>query len=224
MRDLYDPDLESRFLATKKFARDRKRCLVWPRACWGSGNAWIIFVGPSPGAPRDAKHPWPGGPNRPADDHAEISLHACDINFGAGDSRGKRWMSLIDEFTGCRDYTTALTAVCNLDWSQHADQTLVPDEYLRDGCVVVDRIIKATRPRIVAAMTVPVWDHLLAFYGAKATEEVPYDGFLRSPRRLHLFDGFDTFLVKVRHPSRPIPRVEREAYRRFVAECIPRDA
>ena len=58
MNSIHHPDLHMRFLATEEFQRNgNKREETWPRACWGSANAWIVLVGPSPGAPKDANKP-----------------------------------------------------------------------------------------------------------------------------------------------------------------------
>src|SRR5437879_4687969 len=155
MDDLYHPNIGMRYLATERFQNDgKKHEEFWPRACWGSANAWIVLVGPSPGAPMDPKNPWPGGPKRPVDDHAQISLSASVVDFPNGRYRNERWMSLIDQFTGNRKHTLALAAICNLDWQQQTDQDSIPDERLRDGCTVVEKVINETRPRIVAALTV----------------------------------------------------------------------
>jgi len=223
MHNLYDPDLAARFVATEEFQNDgKRRDEQWPRACRGAANAWIILVGPSPGAPVDAEHPWPGGPNRLRDGQATISLHATAIDFANGKNRNQRWMTLIDQFTRDRKFTVALAAICNLDWQEQANAALVPEEYLRAGCGGVDQVIKTTKPRIVAALTVRVWDHLAAFYRNlnKIAEEIPCAGMRRNPLRLRLFEAFDTFLIKVRHPSWPVPLTERQAYNQFVKDRV----
>jgi len=221
MNNLHDADPQKRFLATTEFlSSGNKVDEKWPRACWGSANAWIILVGPSPGAPRDPNNRWPGGPNRPEDDYASISLQASLINFADGKGRNERWMSLVDAFTGDRKLTEALRAVCNLDWGQKANQNEVKDEYLLLGLPVLDKIIRKTEPRIVAAMTVKVWNLLSEFYRGKIEMKVPCCGLKRNPLRLRIFEGFDTFLIKTRHPSRPISKLEKDAYRQFAKDHL----
>jgi hypothetical protein len=129
-------------------------------------------------------------------------------------------MSLIDQFTGDRKYTIALTAVCNLDWQQQSNQALVPEEHLRLGCRVVDGIIRQTQPKIVAALTVKVWELPSEHYRDATEGEIPCVGLTRSPLRLSLFKEFDTFLIKVAHPSRPVRGTEKSAYRQFAKEHL----
>jgi hypothetical protein len=222
MNDIHDPDLQRRFLATKEFQFDgNKLDEKWPRACWGSANAWIILVGPSPGAPKDANNSCPREPDRPDDSCASISLQAGHIDFPNRKNRNVLWRSLIDQFTGCnKEYTEALTGICNLDWVEQANQSLVQEKYLRQGCLVVDRIIRKTKPRVVAAMTVRVWDLLSEYYRQNIEAEVPSCGLKRNPLRLRIFQEFETFLIKTRHPSWPISSVEKDAYRRFAKDHL----
>jgi hypothetical protein len=226
MDDLYHRDLPTRFQATERFVSDEK-CLIEarPRGCWGSANAWIILVGPSPGGAKDANSSWHGGPGRPMDkNQARISSKAGTITFQDGKNRNERWMRLIDDFTGDRKYTSALTAVCNLDWGNQKNEALIPQAWLEAGCPVVGEIIQKSKPRVIAAMTVIVWDNLVKYYEAAKREVVVCEGLKRNPVRLRLFEEFDTFLIKVRHPSYPIPKTEREIFRQFASKHVTNPA
>lgn len=223
---LYDSELHVRYKATCEYVANGNAMKdKWERGCWGSLNGWIMLVGPSPGKADSTDDQWSGGADieRPKDEISTISKHAGIINFPSNQARNKKWTNLIVDFVKERDYAEALTTVCNLDWGHNPDQRKIAAKDLRAGCpVVFDKIVK-TKPMIVAAMTVSVWEILLVHFTTICSPASQYayivplsyeTSLKRKPLLVKIRDNDHPFLfIKVSHPSRPIPAIERQEYR-----------
>ena len=226
--NLYDPDINLRYKATCEYeVREEILTAKWERACWGSLNGWIMLIGPSPGKADSQNEKWSGGIDveRPKDETAVISSKAGVIDFNSNKARNKKWTNLILDFVDKVEYAEALTTVCNLDWGHNSSQSNIPLDYLRQGCTVVFDKIVQTKPRIVAAMTVSVWEILLDHFNnvCSPNTEAAYitplalnTNLKRSPMIVKVRENDNAFLfMKLRHPSRPIPTKERHEYRKI---------
>jgi D-glycero-D-manno-heptose 1,7-bisphosphate phosphatase len=151
--ELYSPDIECRYEAAQLYKGIRLPEPM-PRGCFGSANAFLALIGPSMGKAGMNESVEPGGVNRPKGEDMKIGYHP-HFNF----KRGLLWKELSAALLGDDRYVYDLTAVLNLDWSHEPDAKNVPPNHLRSGFDEhVWPALLAIKPRIVCALTNPVWD------------------------------------------------------------------
>lgn len=209
--DLYSPTVELRYQATPETHAPLEG--RWPRGCTGAGNAFLVLLGPSmgkemPGGLREA-----GGANRPYRDPIAVGRNV--IEFEGLGSRGPRWNRLCAALLGNCQYTAALTALVNLDWSHEPDEKKVPQAHLVSGFHDhIWKLLVQLRPRIICALSRRVWDTVapevrqfeVACFPKCPVEPIEPRLRLRVVPMIVRIPGcdFDTMLIKPHnHPSRP---------------------
>jgi hypothetical protein len=201
---LFSPVLDDRYQATIKATENECRKL-WPNACWGAANGWLMLLGPSPGGADKDETVRPGGANRPMDSEVSIGPCAGRIHFDSNQGRNRRWDRLREAVFGDLDHADALTTLANLDWGHNADHRSIPDAYLSMGCASVFEVMKQAKPRVIITLVRRTWDILLPFLESRQAIVPGYASatgldcrLLRLPE-----NGAQTLLLRSpQHPSR----------------------
>ena len=204
--DRYSPNVERRYQAAIAEGGTFLATQM-PFACFGSANAFLALIGPSMGgaAPNDSVQP--GGANRPAGNPMRIGYYP---HFNWQRARSDRWRRLSTALLGSDRYVDHLTAVLNLDWGHQSKATNVRDAYLQPGFSdYVWPAILQIKPRIVCALTNPVWQTIeptIRQFTVTSPPSVPSG--LPIPKQPILFRlpdaGFTSMLLKAHnHPSQP---------------------
>lgn len=179
---------------------------VFPRACWGSLNAFLVVIGPSPGAPNPGQERWPGGRDRPVDQNVSTGDGLGDNPFGDSNRRrANRWNKVLRTAFLDERQKDQLTALFNLDWGHAESASKVPSHALAEGCPIVYRCLERVKPRVVIALT---WSVFRTFHHYMLST----DGIDCSPVRADCLTsaivrlngtGFDTLFIRSpNHPSR----------------------
>ena len=165
--DLFSPDLERRYQASRAAENECRQ--LWPNACWGAANGWLMLVGPSPGREDKYELVRQGGPNRPRNSLVSTGACAGKISFDSNKGRKVRWDLLRWAAFGDMGRADALTTLANLDWGNHGDHRSIPDDYLRMGCGDVFEVMKEAKPRIIITLVRRTWNVLLPFLEEQQT-------------------------------------------------------
>jgi hypothetical protein len=203
--DLFHPDLEQRYQATRSFCRSgRKLNCEWPKGCWGAANGWLMLVCPSPG-----KDPMMEGKPKEVlrpKQRVYYGLNEGKITFGP-EVRNTRWNTFTKSLMrGKENYAYALTSVANLDWWFHRREREIPDQDLRKGCPFVWNVIQKSKPRIVVATTNRVWDTFSPHIKQFACPDVVFPNSLTRLPIVFQIPGYSArsvFLKSPQHPSWP---------------------
>lgn len=199
---LYSPYLEDRYRATINVAPGRYSYL-WPRACWGAANGWLLLIGPSPGRADNDDDVWVGGPNRPIDSRAIIGPNAGDISFNTNKARNNRWDKLREAVFDKMSYANALTTLANLDWGHYPDSREIPDAYLKEGCEIVQNIMKKSKPRIIITLVKRTWEVLLPSLAKLQVFDPPYQSVSGLDCRILRLTGNKALTLLMRSPQHP---------------------
>jgi hypothetical protein len=124
-----------------------------------------------------------------------------------GDARDARWNNLTKSlFDNNTDYAYALTSVANLDWWYYRQQSGIPEADLQDGCSFVWRVIEASKPRVVVALTNAVWNVLSRYVSRFARSDMDVVKLLTRTPIVFQIPGYraGSLLIKSQqHPSWP---------------------
>lgn len=159
---LFKAETADRLRRMREEAPDRK---TWPEGCYGSALSWLLFVGPSPGGTPQRSHD-PG--------HRKRSGGQCLWNTSFDEpyaDRPEAWggkyreniPALVETIIGpSLDKGSAkLYGFANFDWVPSPQEGRVPQKRLVQGEAVVLKVLRLTRPRIIAPTTARAHARLL---------------------------------------------------------------
>lgn len=212
---LYSPSLAARLAATKQYLATPNQLdsEYYPEGLRGSANAYLVLVGPSYGAHKGTDEKQDCRTDiRPTSNWAKkIIGHGLGLNcFQDGSkARTERWNKLLLACLGTEDAVKHLSALYNLDWGHHANQSSVPKQHLQAGADVVAQYIYAAKPRIIMPLTKMVWSFLIPSL-INSGSKILQQNVLKDHQSLliRLDDKsttteFDTIIVRpYNHPSR----------------------
>jgi hypothetical protein len=188
----------------------------WPAYWFGSANAWLVFIGPSPGDSPSAspvnwkrdRLPTLGKPNE----------HLATYRDGRGFwPRMRAWVG--NAFAGAGIFTEpgdawAVTMVGNLASSAAGDASTIPADELRRGLRATSAALKLVQPRLVVPLHKRVTELLLPLLSGEGWIETARDRTdvpalnqrftLYKPNWFELTRGDERMLVAEapQHPSR----------------------
>lgn len=204
--DIYSPDVERRYQAAIA-VEGTLLSEQMPFGCCGSGNAFLALIGPSMGGPAPGATLQPGGDNRPEGSPMRIGHHH---HFNWQKARSDRWRRLSAALLGGERYVNYLTAVLNLDWGHQSNAKDVQERFLQPGFDnYVWPAIMQIRPRIVCALTNPVWQTIEPTIRKLAVASPPsLPTSILVSRQPIIFqlpnENFTSILLKAHnHPSQP---------------------
>src|SRR5258708_6761837 len=222
--DLFSPNLERRLAATNAaIAANLDLERTWPAGCRGAPNAYVIFLGPSPGAPDKGNSQELGGANRSMErNSAKIGEGFGLYEFVDGKQRNWKWRRLFATIVGDGEAYKKLTGVWNLDWGNFANEKLIAQSDLVAGSKMVLQLVSEAKPRVIITLTKSVAD----VFGCMVRQNgFPYS-VIEPPdeigRPAYEVDfpgaGFRTLVFKTpRHPSRiPLSVLQQQAIRNLV--------
>jgi hypothetical protein len=161
---LFSPDPRIRWKHAKKYARERghglqkeiaERCADWPRYWWGVINAWLVFLGPSPGNSKSIRQidwktdrfPTLGKPHE---------LFKREVDSTGFWERMRQWTVEAYKLAGifCDNEEAALgsTLLANVLDTREGDATKITDEALLGAIPKVVTHLESVRPRIIIPM------------------------------------------------------------------------
>jgi hypothetical protein len=190
MKNLYSPKLEDRYKAT--MASNLKLGKRWPGACTGAANAYLVLIGPSPGANSKAR-----AVERPSGPIMEIRPERMTFEgWESNPSIPRRWVSLCASLLGGEQYVQPMTADFNLDWGHEGNQRNVAQDYLGAGLDIIWPLLKTVKPRIVMPLTRTVCELVITKIPGAALPKVA------QPLRFKIGDCESLLLRPHNHPSR----------------------
>ena len=130
---------------------------TWPEGCCGSAASWLLFVGPSPGGriPSRSQH----APRNPTGGQCLWDRDFDDPYADRPDAWGGKYRenipALVEIIIGLplRQGSAKLYGFANFDWIPSPQEGSVPQKRLRHGETDVIKVLKLTRPRIIAPTT-----------------------------------------------------------------------
>lgn len=230
--ELYSPDLECRYQATLETVKQNPNATLgkkWPCGCFGTPNAFSVFLGPGMGHAGQGQTCEPGGENRPPG--VEMTFGRDALEYFRQDGRRATWNRLgrallgklklgTDEGSG---YAKTLTALLNLDWSNSASEATIPTKYLANGFRdFIWPLLQEVRPRILCPLSDKVWSTIHGeIQKCNPTEFLTKESLAslkgkkpRTPTKSPLVfrfpsSDFETLLIKPHmHPSRGLSKEE----------------
>jgi hypothetical protein len=159
---LFKAEVADRLRRMRENAPSRK---TWPEGCYGSALSWLLFVGPSPGGKPHAGH----DPLRRKRTGGRCLWNtAFDLPYA---DRPDAWAgkyrenipALVETIIGLPlDKGSAkLYGFANFDWIPSPQEGRVPRKRLLQGKADVLKVLKLTRPRIIAPTTALAHERLL---------------------------------------------------------------
>lgn len=154
VEDLFESEIRARLQRMEEHAPLRK---TWPEGCYGSALSWLLFVGPSPGGKPQGNHNL-----RQRNHTGGHSLWNTEFDTPYArrpDAWGGKYREnipvLVETIIGLPlDQGSAkLYGFANFDWVPSPQEGRVPGKRLRQGEVDVVKVLKLTRPRIIAPTT-----------------------------------------------------------------------
>ena len=141
----------------------------WPEGCYGSALSWLLFVGPSPGGNPDEKHDLQ---RRKRSGGLCLWNQAFDIPYankpGAwGRKYRENIPALVETIIGLplNKGSAKLYGFANFDWVPSPQEGRVSAKRLLQGEADVLKVLKLTRPRIIAPTTTLAHERLLQCLG-----------------------------------------------------------
>lgn len=138
---------------------------TWPEGCYGSALSWLLFIGPSPGGklpaqsslaqrnPKGGRCLWNVAFDQPYADRPDAWRGKYRENMPA----------LVETIIGLplNRGGAKLYGFANFDWVPSPQEGRVPRERLLQGEATVMKVLKLTRPRIIAPTTKLAYAQLL---------------------------------------------------------------
>jgi hypothetical protein len=159
---LFKAEIADRLRRMREEAPSRK---TWPEGCYGSALSWLLFVGPSPGGtPRRSHDPVrrkrSGGQCLWNEDFDSPYARRPE---GWGGKYRENIPALVETIIGLplNKGSAKLYGFANFDWIPSPQEGRVPRKRLLQGEADVLKVLKLTRPRIIAPTTGLAHDRLL---------------------------------------------------------------
>ncbi len=138
---------------------------TWPEGCYGSALSWLLFVGPSPGGqkplnPKRTKRNMSGGLCLW---HTAFDIPYSDAPDAWGGKYRENIPALVQIIIGLPldQGSSKLYGFANFDWVPSSQEHRTSQARLRAGEADVLRILKQTRPQIIAPTTTQAYQRLL---------------------------------------------------------------
>jgi hypothetical protein len=154
VNQLFKSEVVDRLRQMRDFSPTRKS---WPEGCYGSALSWLLFVGPSPGGNPKALH-------NPLRRKHRGGLCLWDTAFDRPyadrpDAWGGKYREnipvLVETIIGLplEQGSAKLYGFANFDWIPSPQECHVSEKRLLKGEAAVLKVLKLTRPRIIAPTT-----------------------------------------------------------------------
>ncbi len=166
---LFSPDPRTRWAAAMQYAQEKgneldreivDRYKSWPKYWWGTANAWLVFLGPSPGNSGGNAIDW----NR----ERLPTLGKPHEHFKTQwDSRGfwdrlREWTiqayKLAGVFPDDEEAALGLTLLANVLSQKAGKEKGIPEEALVEAMPTVVTQLELVRPRIVVSLTERIFE------------------------------------------------------------------